>query len=228
MEVILALLDHLAPAFPAQSRVLIQAGRGMGTSPRLLAALAARGWYFLVRVQRQVQVRRGTQSTAIGALVSQPGHQWQGPGEVFKKAGWYAWWVVATWSAGRAEPWLLVSNWPRAQHAWYRQRMWEEAAFRDLKSSGWQWQRSQIRQPAHANRLWCVLALATAWMSSLGTRVLRSPRLRRALLRGRRQPLSVFQLGLRCFTRWHALGRQVVYDLACLLHFPCLPKTVVP
>ena len=125
------------------------------------------------------------------------------------------------------KPWLLVTNWPQAQNRWYSLRRWEEVAFKDLKSSGWQWQRSHVRLPAHANRLWLVLAVATAWMSSLGTQVIRSPALRRELTRGKRGEFSVVQLGLRLFSRWVALGRRLVYDLFFVPHLPLLPKTVV-
>lgn len=85
-------------------------------------------------------------------------------------------------------------------------RRWEEAAFKAFKSSGWQWQRSYIRLPAHANRLWLVLALATTWMSSCGIQVVRSRTLRRELPCGHRWPSSILHLDLRLFSRWLALG----------------------
>lgn len=66
------------------------------------------------------------------------------------------------------EPWLLVTNHPFVTAAEYGMRMWEELAFRDLKSGGWQWQRSRVRVPARAARLWLVLALASAWMVVCG------------------------------------------------------------
>lgn len=171
VALITRLLDQLAPVLPAQSRVLVQADRGIGTSPALLEAIARRG---------------------------------------------------------AAQPWLLVTNWPQAQARWYGLRMWEEAAFKDLKSGGWQWQRRHVRRPAHANRLWLVLALATAWMSSLGTRVVRSRRLRRELTRGRRWHYSVLQLGLRLFARWLALGRPLPNAFLFVPRLPILPQTVVP
>ena len=228
VALITRLLDQLAPVLPAQSRVLVQADRGIGTSPALLEAIARRGWYFLVRVQRTVRVQVGGSEGEIGALVPRPGKRWAGAVRVFKHAGWPAYWVVGQWRRGAAQPWLLVTNWPQAQARWYGLRMWEEAAFKDLKSGGWQWQRSHVRRPAHANRLWLVLALATAWMSSLGTRVVRSRRLRRELTRGRRWHYSVLQLGLRLFARWLALGRPLPNDFLFVPRLPILPQTVVP
>jgi hypothetical protein len=53
-----------------------------------------------------------------------------------------------------------------------------------------------VRDPVHAARLVLLLALATLWALSLGSRVLKSGR-RRYLETRRRRGLSVFQLGLR-------------------------------
>ncbi len=227
VELIMTLLDQIAPALPADRPVLVQADRGIGTSPALLDAIEARGWYFLVRVQRRVHVQVDGREVEVSALVPKPGTSWAGPLQVFKKAGWRTWWAVCRWPKRYAQPWLLVTNWPHAQASWYRVRMWEEAAFKDLKSSGWHWQRSHVRCPDHANRLWLILALATAWMTSLGTQVVRCKALRRELTRGHRWQYSVLQLGLRLFSRWLALGRRLVYDLAFVPHLPLLPKTVV-
>ena len=69
----------------------------------------------------------------------------RGAVRAFKKRGWRPCWAVGRWQGRYAQPWLLLTNWPQAQANWYGLRMWEEAAFRDLKSGGWQWHRSQIR-----------------------------------------------------------------------------------
>ena len=104
--------------------------------------------------------------------------------------------------------------------------MGEEAACRDLKSGGWQGQRARLRSPAQANRLWLVLALASAWMMSVGTQVIRHPHLRREVTYGTRWHHSVLQLGLRLFARWRALDRPCPYDFAFVPHLPSLPQTV--
>ena len=75
--------------------------------------------------------------------------------------------------------------------------------------------------------MWLVLALALAWVSSLGTQVIRSTALRRELTRGHRWEFSVVQLGLRLLSRWLALDRRLVYDLLFIPHLPLLPKSVV-
>jgi hypothetical protein len=50
VALITTLLTRRASAIPARCRVLVQAERGIGTSPTLLQAIHQRGWYYLVRV----------------------------------------------------------------------------------------------------------------------------------------------------------------------------------
>jgi Transposase DDE domain len=228
VALIATLFQRLATALPADCRVLVQADRGIGTSPDLLRAIHQRGWYYLVRVQGQVRLRLDDGRTVrFAMLVPRPGRRWAGWAYAFKKAGWCRCWVVGQWRRPHQEPWLLVTNWPGAQGSWYGLRMWEEVAFRDLKSMGWQWQRSRVWTPEHAKRLWLVMALAYAWTLSLGTRVIRTPALRQELTRGKDWRRSVFQLGLRLLTRWLTLGRRLFYELWLIPHLPTLPKSVV-
>ena len=226
VALITTLLHQIAPSVPAGCPVVVQADRGIGGSPGLLRAIEALGWYCLGRVQRTVRLQGAGREVPFGALVPKPGRRGTGAGRAFKTAGWRAGWAVGRWQGRYAQPWLLLTNWPQAQAKWYGLRMWEEAAFRDLKSGGWQWQRSRVRSPAHANRLWLVLALASAWMMSGGTQVIRHPHLRREVTYGKRWHHSVLQLGLRLFAQWRALDRPCPYDFAFVPHLPILPQTV--
>ena len=61
VELIMTLLEQATQSLAPSCRVMVQADRGIGTSPELLAAIAERGWYFLVRVQGQVRVRSAGQ-----------------------------------------------------------------------------------------------------------------------------------------------------------------------
>lgn len=134
---------------------------------------------------------------------------WQGEVRAFKKAGWLSCRALAQWGKGHQEPWLLLTNYPPAQAEWYGVRMWEELAFKDLKSNGCQWHQSRLRIPERAERLWLVMALAYAWVVSLGTQVLGKPALLKQLSRGRGNRLSVFKLGLRALD-WYLnlVGRK--------------------
>jgi hypothetical protein len=222
------LLQRIAAVMPPGKTVVVQADRGIGGSPKLLQRIAALGWFYLVRVQGQVRLRLADgRCVAFRELVRRPGQRWAGAVWAFKKAGWQRCWALACWRRPHEQPWLLLSNWPQAQGSWYGVRMWEELAFRDLKSGGWEWQRSRVWQPAHANRLWLVMALAYVWTLSLGTQVVRDRTLRKELSRGKRWAHSVFRLGLRLLRRALSLGRELLCDLLLIPHEPILAKTVV-
>ncbi len=154
---------------------------------------------------------------AFRELVTQRSQRWRGAVWAFKKAGWLECWAIGVWEARYREPWLLLTNWPQAQSEQYGWRMWEELAFRDFKSGGWQWQKSRVTDPAHANRLWLVLALAYAWVVSLGSQVLAQVRWRREVTRGHRLQHSVFVMGLRLLTRWMLRQRRVPLKLQFVL-----------
>ena len=107
-------------------------------------------------------------------------------------------------------------------------RYWQESSFRDLKSDGWQWHTSRIWTPAHANRLLLVLALAYAWVLTLGTLVCTDVELARCVTKGRLATYSLFRLGLRLWEyfmgRVNAVLRLLTHDYLCFL--PRFPDTL--
>jgi hypothetical protein len=164
---ILTLLAWIAPALPTGLIPLVQADRGIGTSPDLLRGIQQLGWHFLVRVQKHTRLRReAAPDCRLASLVSQAGQTWRGQGQVFKQAGWLDASVWVVWGQAYSEAWCLVTNCPWVSGWAYAIRYWQEAGFRDLKSDGWQWQGSRIWTPTHANHLvrvliqdyWCLLA----------------------------------------------------------------------
>jgi hypothetical protein len=180
---------------------LVQADRGIGTSPTLCRAVAELGWHYLFRVQNHTKVlTRTNHYVALQRLVHKPGQEWFGYGVVFKKRGRLRAYVHVLWAKGQAEPWCLVTNDPLCSGILYARRVWQEESFRDLKSGGWQWQRSRVWRPDHAERLILVLALAYAWTLSYGTLTFHSPELLRRVTRGTRRRFSIFRCGLRLLT----------------------------
>jgi Transposase DDE domain len=214
VELIDTLFEQIAPALPPGVPVLVQADRGIGCSPDLIAAVERRHWHYLFRVQRSVElVLEDGRRVGFGNLVPRPGRCcWPQPVRAFKKAGGVACHALGYWKVGRKEPWLLLTNWPAATTTKYGLRMWEEAAFRDLKSNGFNWQSSRVRQPDHANRLWLILALAYAWMVSLGTLVQERESLRHQVAHGDRERVSVFRLGLRWLDRCLQRRRKLNFE----------------
>ena len=200
------LLDGLRTLIPCQQSVLLLADRGLGTSPLWQQRLSDSGWWYLLRVQGSTRIRLANQRPRrLSHLVSY-GQRWSGRGQVFKKAGWQWKWVYLVWEVGYAQPWCLLSNQAGLDPALYSRRFHQECSFRDLKSDGFQWQRSQVWLPTHVERLLLVLALATLWSLTEGTKVVHLYPLTR-----RQQRLSVFRLGLDyLFERFHTLQSKGV------------------
>ena len=211
VELIDRLLGVVAAALPAQKiTVLVQADRGIGCSPELMHKVAARGWYYLFRVQGTVRLRLGDgREVSFAEVVERPGRCFNQPVQALKKAGWLKCQALGYWKWGYREPWLLLSNWAQATTADYALRFWEEPAFKDLKSNGFNWQKSQVRKAEHANRLWLALALAYVWVVSIGTRALEDCRLLRKVARGNPNRLSVFTVGVSLLERLLHLDQTI-------------------
>lgn len=225
------LLGWVAPHIGSRFQVLVEADRGIGTSPGLLRRIQKRGWKFLVRVQGTVRVilEGKTKAVHFKSLVSRPGQQWSGWVKAFKNAGWQRCWAIAYWGQGYKEPWLLLTDWELVQAPAYGWRMWEELAFRDLKSYGWNWQRSHVWDPAHANRLWLAMALAYSWVLSLGTQAAHLSQVRGEVSRGRQLRHSLFKLGVRVLHRAAELFKKLFrrFELIFLPYVEPPRKTVV-
>ena len=226
VQVITTLLQRVHQAMPAMLAghpIVVQADRGIGCSPALLKAISDLGWYYLVRVQKTVRLRfpvsdvrgettgetpgetgntpenRGSEVPFSSLLACEGDHLPLCFGQAFKKAGWLDCGILGCFTSGHQDAWCLLTNYPKATCRGYALRMWVEACFRDLKSNGWQWQRSRVRSPAKVGRLWLVMALSLVFALSLGTQVAQEAALRREVARGKARRQSVFVLGLRLF-----------------------------
>lgn len=205
---------------------LIQADRGIGTDAELARYIQEMGWHYLLRVQGQThfysQGECAQQSQPLQTH-ARPGCKWRskGKGWAFKKGGWVECWAQIIWRKEYKEPWCLLTNREDLQGEVYAVRAWQEQAFRDLKSGGWQWQRSHVWQASHAQRLVLALALSYAWVLSLGTAVLKGTTAqRRQVTRGRSPHYGVLRLGLRYMTHLLSVGKPIPVHLPLVPHFP--------
>lgn len=135
VELIRTLLVQVRGVLPEGARVLVEADRGIGTSPDLIRMIEGLGWWYLVRVQGQVRIVGEDGERAYKDLVQAPGQSFRGRVRAFKKAGWIDCFAVAMWTERQKEAWLLLTNWPKAEAGWYGVRWYEECAFKDFKGS---------------------------------------------------------------------------------------------
>lgn len=145
------LLTQVAAILPDSVAVTVVADRACGC-PAFTDLVVDHGWNYVVRVQGQTRLRQADGTTvALRCLLAAAGQRWLGTGQACKKQGWRAVTVIASWRASCREPLLLVSNgspsWDLVRQ--YRRRGAIDALFRDWKTSGWQWEASQVRDPQH-------------------------------------------------------------------------------
>lgn len=170
VQLIASLLKRVLPSVPVNSPVWLLADRGIGTSPALMREVEDQGCHVLFRVQGSTRFRNlDGQEQSLHSLGLR-GQTWQSVGDVFKKAGWLPAHVTVTWDADYQHPWCLVSSAPIPSHA-YAIRFDQEVSFRDLKSDGFDWQRSHVWLPDHAERLLLALAFSYWVVIALGQRL---------------------------------------------------------
>lgn len=199
VQLIMELLKRIQASLPAEADPLLQADRGIGTSPALIKAVDELGWRYLFRVQGSSKVIEADGTEYALGRVIQPGESWAAEGLVFKKRGRIPAQVRVIWDEDQEEPWALVTNDPTLTGREYAVRVWQEQSFRDLKSGGWQWNQSHIWFPHHTERLLLVLAVAYAWVLALGAYFIHAGQATPLRLRpdgSRRRRLSIFREGL--------------------------------
>jgi len=205
------LLARVVEWLPSSARPLVEMDRGLGHSSAMLRALRTLPLSYLVRVKNTAcfTSSRG-QTRRLRALIH-PGERLVCHGTLFTRPHAVPAHLSLVWEAGQDEPWCLVTNDPTLRAAGYAVRMWQEESFRDLKSGGWQWQRSQVTLPRRAERLVLALALAYAWMLTLGTLVAHDPALQGEICADRVNKYSLFRSGLRFFKRFSQIDLSKLY-----------------
>lgn len=166
--VIAKLLAQIKAGLAAETEVILLADRGIGNSSDLCRAVSKLGWYFLFRVTANSKIVIGKQKKRITELV-QPGESGTVSGILFASKHAFDGHAHVIWDKPHDQPWALVTNHPKLKARLYAERNWQEQCFRDLKSGGWQWERSRVRHPEHMERLMLILVMATAICLALGS-----------------------------------------------------------
>jgi hypothetical protein len=166
------MLGQLAASIGSDRFVLVLTARGL-YSPQLFRAIVRVGWHPLMRIRAQGYYRPTGQSAWIplANLGPQVNQQEAWTGDAFKNTeGRLACTLVAWWTEGHAEPWLLLTDLAvdRVQGCWYGLRGWIEQSFKRLKSAGWDCEQTRMSDAGRVQRHWLALAVAMLWTVSVG------------------------------------------------------------
>jgi hypothetical protein len=169
----LRMLRLLRPAIPRAWTVLVLTDRGL-YGRWLFRRIVRLGWHPFLRINQGCKFRPQdhAQFVWLRELVGQVGQRWRGAGTAFASPTCRLdCTLVAWWGEGHAEPWFVLTDLPPdgCDAQWYGLRSWCEQSFKSLKRGGWQWQQTQMTDPARATRLWLAMAVATLWMITLGS-----------------------------------------------------------
>jgi len=167
------LLRHLEPAVPAAWTVIVLSDRGL-ESPALFRLIVELDWHPLMRAKKAGKFRPKGWSNfyPLHQLVNQVGVSWNTAGQAYASTRLDCT-LLACWSAGHEEPWLLLTDLPpeAGNAVWYGFRSWIEQGFKLIKGGGWDWQKTRMTDPGRVERLWLVLAVATLWVVAIGAAV---------------------------------------------------------
>jgi hypothetical protein len=168
----LRMLRQVRSVVPRRYFVIVLADRGL-YARWLFQRIVRLGWHPLLRINTGGTFRpaKSVHYQSLREFVSQPGTQWVGAGTAFQgPRRRLNCTLLARWDADYKDPWLLLTDLaPSAGEAcWYGLRAWIEQGFKITKRGGWQWQRTRMRDPQRAARLWLAVAVATLWLLSVG------------------------------------------------------------
>lgn len=138
----------------------------------LFEAICSLNWHPFLRINQQghYQLRGDTEWRCLDTVAPRTGTNWSGHVTCFKHNS-LSCTLLARWHEGYKEPWLIVTDLEptQAQIFWYGLRSGIEASYRDLKTDGWQWQKTRLREPVRAERIWLAMAIATLWTVTVGS-----------------------------------------------------------
>jgi hypothetical protein len=197
-----ALLSYVKRLLPSNARIIL-VGDSEFTS--LQCAAESWGWLFVFRQKGSHLFRQPGEDTwqRLDTLVSKPG-QLRWLSEVYlTQAHQHRCNLLAWWKPGEKEPWLLSTNFPapRPTKRYYRRRMWLDEMFGDLKSNGFDLERSRLRHVSRLSRLTLVVALLYVWLVAFGSAAIKNGR-RKEVDRAHKRTLSIFRIGYDMLERY--------------------------
>jgi hypothetical protein len=146
--------------------------RGFG-SLAFIRLCQQQGWHYLVRISSDEWVRRQFRGyhrdwPQLLERVEKVGKHWSGTVKLWKEHEWETQ-LTAIWEEGNEEAWFLISDEPAGKKriSEYRLRMRVESTFQDMKSRGWQWESTLVRDLKRLDRMLLILFLCFWWLLHL-------------------------------------------------------------
>lgn len=151
--------------------VIVMADRGL-YARWLFEAICRKQWHPMLRLTQRgtVCVKATGQRLKLKQMAQlSRGRCWHGEVVCFARPNQLHATLLVMWDDSQQQAWLLVTDLPsdHVSPTWYGLRMSIEAGFKALKSGGFHWERTRMSDPARAERLWLVLALASIRVASL-------------------------------------------------------------
>ncbi len=167
----LELFQSLKEVIPNDWQVIVSGDRGL-YADWLFSEICSLNWHPFLRINHQgtYQVKGEQEWRCLEQVVPKTAMNWSGDVTCFKSNPLECT-LLARWDEGYKDPWLIVTDLEAEQGnaLWYGLRSWIESSYRDLKSDGWQWHKTRLREPARAERIWLAMAVATLWTITMGS-----------------------------------------------------------
>lgn len=164
------LFQSLKDSVPDDWQVIVSADRGL-YADWLFQEIVNLNWHPFLRINHQgtYQIKGETEGRCLDTVVQTTGMSWSGTVTCFKTNPLHCT-LLGRWDEGYKDPWLIVTDLEPSQGnaLWYSFRSWIESSYRDLKSDGWQWHKTRLREPERAERIWLAMAVATLWTITMG------------------------------------------------------------
>ena len=164
------LFQALKEIVPKHYLVIVSADRGL-YADWLFQEIVTLGWHPFLRINHQGQYRTWDSNLwqPLATVVSRKNPNWSGRVNCFKSNPLECT-LLAQWDDDYADPWLILTDLEsiNADVSWYGFRSWIECSYRDIKSDGFGWHKTRLRQPDRAERHWLAMSVAMLWIVALG------------------------------------------------------------
>jgi hypothetical protein len=159
------------------------------------------GWHYVFRIcaehtcERVTAQGRRLPTCHVSEVVSQPGKRFYGQVRLWQEdqidtnlSGW--------WEEGEEEALLVISDRPAGKKriVEYKKRWKVESTFEEMKSRGWDWEKSHVRRLDRVDRMLLVLFLMLWWLAHLAASCIHNGR-RDHYDRHDRRDKNIFRLG---------------------------------